>query len=103
MPDLAPVAAPAAADPATGGWAQARLFELLLGFLGRLAERSPVDLVIEDLHWADQFDARSAGVPLPEPLRDPPILLVLTYRSDELVRRHPLIPFLAELEPQAAQ
>ena len=33
---------------------QARLFELLLGLLGRLGERAPVVLVVEDLHWADQ-------------------------------------------------
>src|SRR4029450_13762493 len=34
--------------------AQARLFELLLGLLGRLGERAPLVLVVEDLHWADQ-------------------------------------------------
>jgi len=31
-----------------------RLFELLLGVLHRLADRGPVLLVVEDLHWADQ-------------------------------------------------
>jgi predicted ATPase len=33
--------------------AQSRLFELLLGLLGRLAEQAPLVLVVEDLHWAD--------------------------------------------------
>jgi predicted ATPase len=34
--------------------AQARLFELLLGLLGRLGEQAPLALVVEDLHWADR-------------------------------------------------
>ena len=37
-----------------GQAAQTRLFELLLGVLGRLGEWSPVALVVEDLHWADR-------------------------------------------------
>jgi predicted ATPase len=34
-----------------GPAAQTRLFELLLGLLGRLAEQTPITLVVEDLHW----------------------------------------------------
>jgi predicted ATPase len=34
-----------------------RLFELLLVILHRLAERGPVLLVVEDLHWADRSTA----------------------------------------------
>jgi predicted ATPase len=37
-----------------GQAAQARLFELLLRLLARLSERTPVALVVEDLHWADR-------------------------------------------------
>src|SRR4029453_9570919 len=33
---------------------QSRLFELVLGLLGRLAEQAPLVLVVEDLHWADR-------------------------------------------------
>jgi AAA ATPase domain len=44
------------AGPA-GQVAQARLFELLLGLLVRLSQQSPVTLVVEDLHWADQSTA----------------------------------------------
>ncbi len=96
VPDLAPVSAPAAADPATGGWPQARLFELLLGFLGRLAARSPVVLVIEDLHWADEA-TRDLVAYLVHSLGDERLLLLATVRSDDLHRRHPLLPLLAEL------
>jgi DNA-binding CsgD family transcriptional regulator/tetratricopeptide (TPR) repeat protein len=76
--------------------APTRLFELLLGMLHRLAERDPVLLVIEDLHWADQSTRDLLGF-LVRNLRGG-VALVLTYRSDELHRRHPLRPFLAELD-----
>ena len=79
-----------------GSSSQARLFEAFLGLLERLAERSPTVLVIEDLHWADRstldlltFLVRNLRAAL---------LLVLTYRTDDLHRRHPVRPFLAELD-----
>jgi AAA ATPase domain len=47
---LAPgLGAPPASPP--GQAAQTQLFELLLGLLGRLAEQTPVALVVEDVHW----------------------------------------------------
>jgi hypothetical protein len=73
-----------------------RLFELLLGVLHRLAEGRGLVLVVEDLHWADR-STRDPLAFLHHNLRGP-VALVLTYRSDELHRRHPLRPFLAELE-----
>ncbi len=76
---------------------QARVFEALLAVLDGLSRDGPVLLVIEDLHWADastraflRFFASTLG--------DEPILLVASYRPDELHRRHPLRPLLAELE-----
>ena len=77
--------------------AQGRLFELLLGVLERLAVRAPVLFVVEDLHWSDRSTRDLLGF-LVRNLRDSAIMLLLTYRSDELHRRHPLLPFLAELE-----
>ena len=80
--------------------AQSRLFEVLLGLFTRLGADGPVVLAIEDLHWADRstrdflaFLIRNAG--------HARLLLVCTYRSDELHRRHPLRPFLVELERRA--
>jgi predicted ATPase len=77
--------------------AQARLFEALLALFARAGRESPVVLVIEDLHWADpstrgflSFLVRNIG-------RER-LLLVATYRSDELHRRHPLRQFVAEVE-----
>src|SRR6266511_2527246 len=72
------------------------LFELLLGVLHRLAERGAVLLVVEDLYWADRSTRNLLGF-LVRNLRGG-VALVLTYRSDELHRRHPLRGFLAELE-----
>ncbi|MBB5961328.1 helix-turn-helix transcriptional regulator [Planomonospora venezuelensis] len=76
--------------------ARARLFEQILTLLERLAERRPVVLVIEDIHWADR-SSRDLIAFLSRNLRTAPVLMVLTYRSDDLHRQHPLRPVLAEL------
>ena len=76
---------------------QLRLFEAILELLEILAECEPLVLALEDVHWADRstrafiaFAARS--------LRQTRVLLLLSYRTDELHRRHPLRPLLSELE-----
>jgi hypothetical protein len=69
------------AGPA-GQVAQVRLFELLLGLLARLSEQTPVALVVEDLHWADQ-STRDLLALLVRNLRRERVLLVVSYRSDE--------------------
>ncbi len=83
---------------ATGdAFAQSRLFGLLRGLLDRLAADTPVLFAVEDLHWADRSTLEFLSSLL-HGLRDDRLLLVCTYRSDELHRRHPLRPFLAEEE-----
>jgi predicted ATPase len=94
VPELAGEDAAPAAGPAAFG--RARLFELLLGTLGRLGHRRPVVLVVEDLHWADgstrdllrYFVRAAVGERL---------ALIATYRTDDLHRAHPLRPYLVEL------
>jgi DNA-binding CsgD family transcriptional regulator/tetratricopeptide (TPR) repeat protein len=81
----------------TPGSGQARLFELLLGLLTRLAREQPLVLVVEDLHWADR-STRDLLVFLVRNVRREPLLLVATYRTEELHRGHALRPFVAELE-----
>lgn len=76
--------------------ARIRLFELILILVERLAERRPVLLAIEDVHWADR-SSRDLIAFLSRNLTAAPVLMVLTYRSDELHRTHPLRPVLAEL------
>jgi ATP/maltotriose-dependent transcriptional regulator MalT len=79
------------------GTGRARMFELLLGLLERLGRSTPVVLVLEDLHWADR-STRELIAFLSRNLCKERVLLIGTYRSDELHRRHPLRPLLAELE-----
>ena len=54
-------------------------------------------LLIEDLHWADR-STRAALAFLARSLVAERVLVVGSYRPDELHRRHPLRPLLAELE-----
>jgi DNA-binding NarL/FixJ family response regulator len=83
--------------PAPTEWVQARLFEGLFGLLGRLGERSPVLLIVEDLHWADTATRQTIAY-IVRSLRGVPFMFVGTFRSDELHRRHALLPWLAELD-----
>ncbi len=76
--------------------AQTRLLELLLDMFGRLSREAPLVLVFEDMHWADRA-SRDLVAFLARRLRSERLLLVLTYRSDELGRGHRLRPLLAEL------
>jgi DNA-binding CsgD family transcriptional regulator/tetratricopeptide (TPR) repeat protein len=94
LPDLA--WSSDAAGAAVGGAGQGRLFELLLGVLERLAARAPLLLVIEDLHWADR-STRDLLAFLATALRSGRVMVLGTFRSDELHRLHPLRGLLGEL------
>jgi DNA-binding CsgD family transcriptional regulator/tetratricopeptide (TPR) repeat protein len=76
--------------------AQSRLFELLLGLLGRLGEQTLLVLAVEDLHWADQ-STRDLLAFLVRNLYRERLLVVVTYRNDEPGQQR-LGPFLAELD-----
>jgi ATP/maltotriose-dependent transcriptional regulator MalT len=80
----------------SGDATQSRVFEALLALLESLGEEAPVVLVVEDLHWADSSTRSFIGF-LARTVCTERLLLVGTYRSDELHRRHPLRPLLAEL------
>ncbi|WP_308405449.1 helix-turn-helix transcriptional regulator [Streptomyces tardus] len=76
---------------------RARLFELSGRLLEALAQDRTLVLVIEDLHWADR-STREMLAYLLRSLHRSRLVLVATYRSDDIHRRHPLRPFLAELD-----
>jgi predicted ATPase len=83
------------------GPAQSRLFEAVLALLDLLGAEAPVLLALEDLHWADP-STRAFVAFLARSLCRERVLVVATYRLDELHRRHPLRPLLAELERDTA-
>jgi DNA-binding CsgD family transcriptional regulator len=95
LPDLA-WGRTAAAGTVVVGAGQGQLFELLLGVVQRLAARAPLLLIMEDLHWADR-STRDLLAYLATYLRAHPVLLVGSFRSDELHRLHPLRGLLGEL------
>ena len=78
------------------GLAQQQLFGAVLGLLAELAEGHPVLLILEDLHWADR-STRDLITFLSRVLHRERVAVVATYRTDDLHRRHPLRPVVAEL------
>ena len=81
---------------APADWAQTRLFDAFLTLLERLGERRSVVLLTEDIHWADR-STRDLLDFVARRLRNERVLVIATYRTDELHRRHPLRPWLAEM------
>jgi DNA-binding NarL/FixJ family response regulator len=106
LPELATASGPAGAAGNELGAAgelvgadmqKAQLMEMVLGLLHRLSATRPVLLGIEDLHWADQSTLDLTAF-LVRSLRGARVLLLATYRSDELDRRHRLRPLLTGWE-----
>ena len=97
LPDLVRSSTSVSGDAETATVAsQGRLLEALLAVLRHLATDRPLLFVVEDIHWADPSTLALLGY-LGRNLGGA-MVLVATYRSDELHRRHPLLPFVAELE-----
>jgi len=71
--------------------AKLRLFEGVLALLRVAADAHGLLLVVEDLHWADA-STRELLDYMSRRLRGTRIMLLGTYRSDELHRKHPLLP-----------
>ncbi|HEY8808200.1 MAG TPA: AAA family ATPase [Candidatus Limnocylindria bacterium] len=61
------------------------------------ARETAVLVVLEDLHWADETSLELLQQ-LARELRDARVLILATYRSDEMHRRHPFLRTLAELQ-----
>ncbi|HSV39696.1 MAG TPA: AAA family ATPase [Nocardioidaceae bacterium] len=74
---------------------RADLFEAVHGMIEALAAETPVLVVIEDVHWADQSTRDLLSFLFARPFRGP-VGLVASYRTDDLHRRHPLRATAAE-------
>jgi class 3 adenylate cyclase len=91
FPQFADGGAPTpASDP---GQAKLRLFEAIVALLTLPADDRTLLLVIEDVHWADD-SSRELLDHIARRLAGMPALALVTYRSDELHRRHPFVPTL---------
>ena len=94
LPDLAP-------PPQEPEAPRLQLFEAVARLWEAVSRSGPVVVVIEDLHWADESTRHLLRF-LVGALAEAPVLIVATYRTDELDRRHPLRPFLAEVGRMAS-
>ena len=96
---LGPLLEPAAElgdEPAELAAAGAKPFDVAIALAAALGAIAPVLLILEDVHWADEATldvlrvlARRAG--------ESGLLVVISYRSDQLSRDHPLRMVLGEL------
>jgi predicted ATPase len=79
------------------GTERGRLYELALGLFRRMAALYPAVLILEDLHWIDPASADLLAM-LGSNLRRAGLVIVGTYRDDEVPRDHPLHGTVLELE-----
>jgi len=73
-----------------------QLFEAVVTALRTAGEGAPVVMVVEDLHWADASSRELLRYLLTR-LRDERVAVLASYRADDLHRKHPLVPLVAEL------
>ncbi|WP_426324442.1 ATP-binding protein [Microbacterium sp. E-13] len=85
--------------PSLGGGVDGaeRLADVVVELLSALSRGRRLVIVVEDLHWADGTTLEIVGR-LVRRAATLPVLIVLTYRTDDVGRGHPLRPLLAELE-----
>jgi DNA-binding CsgD family transcriptional regulator len=107
---VGPEAALAAAGPAAGALSAVapqlvapasdvgadRVPEVFADLLAELATEHPVVVIMEDLHWSDDI-TRAVALRLAR-TAPPGLLLLLSYRSDDVGRAHPLRIVMAELD-----
>jgi tetratricopeptide (TPR) repeat protein len=95
---LGPLPARASAgleDAERGVAAGVAVFAPLLELLREAADSAPVVLIVDDVHWADRSTLDLLTFLLAR-MRDERLLLVITFRIDEVDRRAELREFLAE-------
>jgi DNA-binding CsgD family transcriptional regulator/tetratricopeptide (TPR) repeat protein len=94
--DAQDLLATVSAGPTLAGGPIAGVHPLVLDRLAEAAATDAIVLVVEDLHWADRSTLELLAF-LARRLRDERILVIATYRSDQVDRHEPLRRFLAEL------
>ncbi|MDX6257261.1 MAG: hypothetical protein QOJ11_3595 [Frankiales bacterium] len=93
---LDPLRLSPAGVPTAAGFARTVFFESILETLAEAAQRSPIVLVFEDLHWADSGSTQLVDF-LTRNFDDLRVLILGTYRGEDLDPDHALTPWLTEL------
>jgi len=94
VPALAPLLPWPTHDEAPGV-ERTELFSSVVAGLDQLAVAQPILLVIEDVHWADGSTRHLIRYVLAQSFSEP-VHVVVSYRADDLHRRHPLREAVAE-------
>jgi tetratricopeptide (TPR) repeat protein len=89
-------------DSATTAASQQQIFQQYINFLAKLAERGPLVLMIDDVHWADTASTNLLFAAARQ-LHGRPVLFILAYRPDDAASSrggegHPLLHIRNELE-----
>lgn len=94
---LLPAVLPELADGPAGEISQEQLHDVVSALLEGVSASAPVVAIVEDVHWADvpTLDLLRS---LLHTLRRGQVLVVLSYRTDDVGRGHPLRPFLTEID-----
>src|SRR3954454_13464638 len=96
LQDMIPGLRVAASQSLEPEQARFRFFDACATFLKNAAQREPLVLFLDDLHWADAPTLRMLQF-LARELSDSRLLVIGTYRDVALGRRHPLSQALADL------
>ncbi|HEY1106003.1 MAG TPA: AAA family ATPase, partial [Agromyces sp.] len=98
LPELGAVGEPIDAGAIAGGaGASGQLHAAIAVLLETLSHERPIVLIVEDLHWIDPASLSLLRFFL-RMLASSRVLIVLSYRSEDVTRGHLLRPFLSELE-----
>lgn len=93
VPDLDPRSD---APHAGGAAAPERVFDAVATTFTSVSGTAPLVLVIEDLHWSDRSTLDLLAY-MARSVREEPVMIVATHRSDALHRGHPVRTAVAEM------
>src|SRR3984893_4742161 len=82
-------------DRVVGGGRMPR--DVAMALADELRRKKPTILVVEDIHWADEATLDVIRL-LGRRIDQVPVLVLVTYRDDELTRGHPLRMVLGDLQ-----
>ncbi|AJT42246.1 helix-turn-helix transcriptional regulator [Psychromicrobium lacuslunae] len=97
LPSLASNGEIGSLESSSGSGGLGRLHETVAVVLETLAQKRTVVAIVEDLHWADTATLRLLSFVV-RALSCDRVMLLLSYRSEDVPRGHPVRGFLTELD-----